>query len=133
MGKMSSTDDHILGTPSGRQLARTVKRRPEHERWCQALFAQNVFTPLEPKLSLVPAEQAQRQVYLTRGVVERFGSTAACAGRGGSHTHECRTRLEECLTRERQARARADAQAPEEVLPPDPDVPEEFGRSKNGG
>ena len=78
MGKMSSTDDHIVGTPSGRQLARTVKRRPEHERWCQALFAQNVFTPLEPKLSLLPAEQAQRQVHLTRGVVERFGSTAAC-------------------------------------------------------
>ena len=25
------------------------------------------------------------------------------------------------------------AQAPEEVVPPDPDVPEEFGRSKNGG
>ena len=62
MGKMSSTDDHILGTPSGRQLARTVKRRPEHERWCQALFALNVFTSLEPKLSLLPAEQAPRQV-----------------------------------------------------------------------
>ena len=58
--------------------------------------------------------------------MERFGSTAACAGRGGSHTHEWRTRLEECLTMERQARARADAQAPEEVLPPDADVLEEL-------
>ena len=55
--------------------------------------------------------------------MDRFGPLAgckACAGRGGSHTHECRARLEEC------ARARAEAQAPEVASQPDADVPEEL-------
>ena len=86
-------------------------------------------TSSEPKLSLPPAVQAQRQVYLTRGVVERFGPTTrckACAGRGGSHAHECRARIEECLAREAQARARTGAQATEVELLSDADVPEEL-------
>ena len=92
-----------LGNAVRKALARTVTRRPEHKRWSKAFFARVVCTPLEPKLSLLPAVQAQRQVYLTRGIVDRFRPTAgckACAGRGGAHTHECRTRLKKCLTRE---------------------------------
>ena len=57
-----------------------------------------------------------------------MGPTAgrkACVSKGGSRTHEGRTRLEECLTREGQARARANAQAPDEALVPDTDVLEE--------
>ena len=53
-------------------------------------------TPSEPKLSLAPALQAQRQVYLTRGVVE--------------------------TTREAKARARAEPQVLEVALQPDADV-----------
>ena len=78
---------------------------------------------------LLPAVRAQRPVYLTRGVVGRLGPTAgcrACVGRGGSHSHECRARLGECLTREAQTHARAEAQAPEEALQPDADVLEEL-------
>ena len=103
MGKMLSTDEHIVETPAGRQLAPTVTRRSENKRWSKAPFAKEVCTPSEPKISLQPALQAQRQVYLTRRVVERFGPTAGCkvcAGRGGSHTHACRSRLEQCSTRE---------------------------------
>ena len=73
MGKMSLTHEHILGTPSGRQLARTVTQRLEHKIWSEVLFAQVVCTKAEPKLSVLPAVQAQRQVYLTRGIVERCG------------------------------------------------------------
>ena len=128
LARLFSTDEHVLGTPSSWQLARTVTRRPEHKRMSEALLAQVVCTSSEPKLSLLPAVQAQRQVYLTRGVVARFGPTAgckACAGRGGSHSHECRARVEECLTRETQARARTEAQAPEVALQPDADILEE--------
>ena len=117
-----------MGTPAGRQLARTATRRPENKIWSKALFAQVVCTPSEPKLSLLPAVLAQRKVYLTRRVVARLGPTAGrkvCVSKGGSRTHECRTRLEECLTREGQARARANAQAPGEALVPDTDVLEE--------
>ena len=35
MGKMSPTDDHILGTPSGRQLARTVDTKARTQRMVQ--------------------------------------------------------------------------------------------------
>ena len=105
-----------------------MTRRPEHKGWSKALFAKVVCTSSERKLGLLPAVQAQRQVYLTRGVVERFGPTAGCeecARKGGSHTHDFRTRLEECSTREGQARARADTQALEEALLSDADVLEE--------
>ena len=37
-----------------------------------------------------------------------------------------RSRLEECFTKEAQTRARAEAQAPEEAMQPDADVPEEL-------
>ena len=42
-----------------------------------------------------------------------------------THTHECRTRLQECWTGEGRARARADAHALEKALLPDSDVLEE--------
>ena len=61
--------------------------------------------------------QAKRQVKLhtrSRGPTAGF---RACAGRGGLHGHERRTKLGECLTRERQARARADAEGPDEAMP----------------
>ena len=108
-------------TPAGRQLAQNDSR-PENKKWSKAWFAQVVCTPSEPKLSLLC------HVYLARGVLERFGPTVgwkACAGRGGLHTHECSTRLEECLTREGRARARANAQAQDEALVPDSDSLEE--------
>ena len=63
MDNMSSTDEHIVGTTAGRQQACTLTRRRESE----ALIAQVVCTPLESKLSLLPAVQAQRQFCLTRG------------------------------------------------------------------
>ena len=65
--------------------------------------------------------------------MERCGHTAgceACARRGGSHTHACGIRLEECLIRQGQTCARADAQALGEALLPDSDVLEET-RSRN--
>ena len=72
--------------------------------------------------------QVQRQVYLTRGVVERFGPAAgckACAGRGGSLTHECRARLEECFNvRERTRKPLRMA------LLPDSDVLEELASQR---
>ena len=86
MGKMLSTDEHIEGTRAGRHLARMVTRRPDEKRWSKALFAQVVCTPSEPTLSLLPAAQAQRQVYLTRGVVERFGLGGSHALEGVAHT-----------------------------------------------
>ena len=69
MGKMPLIDEHVAETPAGRQLARTVTRRPENKRWSTALFAQFVCTPSEPKLSEPTAPQAQRRVYLTRSWV----------------------------------------------------------------
>ena len=59
------------------------------------------------------------------GSCGKVGPTAGCkecAGRGGSHTHECRTSLAECLTRRGQARARANAEVLEEALLPDSNV-----------
>jgi hypothetical protein len=39
LGKMGTTDEHILGTASGRVLARTVARRPEQKRWSGDLLS----------------------------------------------------------------------------------------------
>ena len=87
MRKMSSADEHIVETSTGRQLARTAARRPEIVHGF--VLAQVVCSPPEPKLSLLPAVQAQLQVYLTRRVMEMFGPTAgckACAGRSDTLT-----------------------------------------------
>ena len=50
---------------AGRMAGGAHWDRPEHKRWSEALFAQVVCTPSEPKLSMLPAVQAQRKVYLT--------------------------------------------------------------------
>ena len=105
----------MFGTLAGRQLARTVTRRPEHKRWSKALFAQVVCSPKEPKVATLPAVQAQRRVQDMRWKA------------WVKNTHECRTRLEECVTREGQVRARANAQAPKEALVPGSDVLEGSG------
>ena len=72
---MSSTDENILGTQPGRQLAHNDTQARTQEM-AQGFACASTLS--EPKLSLPLAVQAQRQVYLTRGVVERFGPTAGC-------------------------------------------------------
>ena len=99
---MSSTDEHILGTPSGKQLALTVTRRPEHKRWSKAFFCAGGLCAIRAEAQLV----TQQQVCLTREVVERVGLPAGCKARAGR----------------KRERARADAQAPEEALPSNADV-----------
>ena len=64
LGKVSSTDERIVGTAGGRVLSCSVARRPEEKRWSTALLAQVVCTPMDPRASLEPAAQAERSMYL---------------------------------------------------------------------
>ena len=68
LGKLHSSDEHMLGLPSGRETARSVTRRPDGKRWSKTLFAQIVCTPWNAKASLNPPEPEQRQKYITRAL-----------------------------------------------------------------
>ena len=54
LGKVSATDEHIIGTPAGGLLARSVARRPEEKRWSGSLLAKVVCTPWDPAATLQP-------------------------------------------------------------------------------
>ena len=92
LGKISLTDDHILGTPSGRNTSRTVKRQ---ERGVRRHHAHRT------RLNLNPTVHVPRSWFLRRDrFVDLFEPTAvrkACATRGGAHTPETRLRLEKCF------------------------------------
>ena len=83
MSRSSSAKEHVLATPTGRQLAHVVSQRPESKTLSKVLFAQTVCTSSKSKRSPLPAAPAQRQVHLTRAVVEQCGLAAECKACGG--------------------------------------------------
>ena len=98
LGKLHSIDEHMLGLPSGRETARSVTGRPDSKRWSKTLFARIVCTPWTPKASLDAPEPEQRQTYLTKALLDKYGRTPGCAvcqGQTyGMHSAACRARLE---------------------------------------
>ena len=49
LGRSSQTNEHIVGTSSGIVMARTVKAKPDEDRWCKAEFEMMVYPPWSQK------------------------------------------------------------------------------------
>ena len=74
---MSSTDEHIVGTPAGRQLARAATRRPGN--MVEGFVCRVVCTPSEPRLSVLP-RSAGTATKSWKGLDPRLGARHALEG-----------------------------------------------------
>ncbi len=79
LGKMSYTDEHVLGAAQGRVVSRSLARRPESKRWPSDLLAKVVRAPMAPRASLELAP-AEKDAHLTRAIFERIGPTLRLRG-----------------------------------------------------
>ena len=109
VGKAPMTDEQIILTESGVQKARSLHRVPPEERFVISELKKVRRLPWNGNSETVKATQqdqdpgGHRRVYLTTKVVAKFGATLGCSGCVGlgSHTEECRVRLEEALADEK--------------------------------
>ena len=80
LGKVETSDEHILGRGSNVTKVRVVRRRPEEERWNRALFDACVTTPWSETEQVVDQAISTRTKYITRGEVAKHGPTDGCRG-----------------------------------------------------
>jgi hypothetical protein len=123
-GKTDQSDEHIVVDKDGWRTCRTVARRPEDKRWNKKFFATvNVRSYEAARVATLKdaADDAgSRRRYLTRIIVGDYGASQhckACADGVGTHTAECRARLERFIAESEAEKltAAADTLAPAAV------------------
>lgn len=103
VGKVESSDEHLVGTSTGIVRARSIMRRPEPERWDQEIYRSMVGRPWSISGGLADTVVAERRKYITPKVVSKYGATAnckACVGQGPTHTEYCRSRFVDLFAKE---------------------------------
>ena len=122
LGIRTQTDEVYIGTKEGVVKARDIKWKPKEQRWDIQVIKEVKGVPWDPcglGNSDVPVhiytgiedvarrtggnelEQAARDLYVTRGLLKRFGYTAGCRGcnalqygtKQEAHSAECRKRI----------------------------------------
>jgi len=123
-GKTDQSDEHIVVDKDGWRTCRTVARRPEDKRWNKKFFATvNVRSYEAARVATLKDaadEAGSRRRYLTRTIVGEYGASQhckACADGVGTHTAECRARLERFIAESEAEKltAAADTLAPAAV------------------
>ena len=120
LGKSDRSDEHIIGVDTGAVLARSVRRKAEGKRWHERALKMVTGTPWNPR----PGEVVTRRRYITRALVERYGSTEdcrACFRRSQQHSERCRARFELLCAGEDgpvEVRAQEGMQAPSDPAAP---------------
>ena len=66
LGKQDSTDEHVLGTPSGAHASRSIYRMPADQCFSQEAISRMEGTPLDPRPANAAREQQQRRTYITK-------------------------------------------------------------------
>merc|ERR1711960_36103 len=134
MGKVETSDEHIGASGSEAEKCRTVRRRPEAERWVRALFDAMTACPWGATEKMTDAAVATRRRYITQAYVQQHGATPggeACAGNSSRHTPRCRARFEEFFKAEDEARDDRAAATPAVVA--DPAAEEAASAAEPGG
>ncbi|CAK0858488.1 unnamed protein product [Prorocentrum cordatum] len=162
LGKTEVSDEHLVAGPTRTTRVRTVRRRPEGERFVLEELDKFAGVPWDmhraPQIGIVPAGAPQvepnqqrlmpppppppvalpaagpealvppamvgpappagpggaglRSTYITRALIDKYGWTPMCprcVTGMGSHSEECRKRIENELRKEEMARAAAEA------------------------
>ncbi|CAK0873283.1 unnamed protein product, partial [Prorocentrum cordatum] len=148
LGKTEVSDEHLVAGPTRTTRVRTVRRRPEGERfvleeldkfagvpWDMTVEPnqQRLLPPPPPPPVVLPAAGPEalvppamvgpapptgpggaglRSTYITRALIDKYGWTPMCprcVTGMGSHSEECRKRIENELRKEEMARAAAEA------------------------
>ena len=140
LGLERSTNEAKIGTPSGVIRARTVRRRPEAERWSSEAIRSVIGVPWDPTpgvissemktAALVPGEEGgivdmapeeapvARRLKLSKNDFLFIGYTVGCngcqalrlKGRAQNHSEVCRQRVEAELRQTPAGRARLEKQ-----------------------
>ena len=130
VGVTDTSGEKIIATPQGCLKVRSVKRRPEEERWDIAALQDikgvpwevipghpdreikcRIFIeapPGEPERMPQGKESTTKRVYITKKDIAKHGVTEGCEGcraviRGGEtrpHSEECRKRIEKAMAEE---------------------------------
>ncbi len=77
LGKLSSSNEHLIGTPEAWALARSgsVVLRTDGKRWSNRFFAQVMCTPWATKSGADDLSDQPRQRYLTKAALDKHGRT----------------------------------------------------------
>lgn len=106
VGKVESSDEHLIGTSTGITRTRSIMRKPEPERFDQSVYMSMVGRPWSISGGLADTVVTKKRKYITPKVVARHGPTTgcgACIGKGAAHPDYCRARFAEIFSKEEQA------------------------------
>jgi hypothetical protein len=78
LGRRDQSDEAILGTSSGIEHARSIRRKPESDRWNAEEFSSFVGVPWNPKGTSVDDDR------ITQEAVSDHGATDGCHGCAGT-------------------------------------------------
>ena len=83
LGKVEASDEHVCSRSSRAEKYRTVRRRPESERWDAGIFELCLCTPWTDADQMADAAVPTRSTYITRARVREHGGTPGCGDADG--------------------------------------------------
>ena len=105
-GRRDESGEVVVGTPTGIEFARSMRRRAEEQRWSKEEYSSFIGVPWNPRgleVTAQPAPERQRRKYVTKAVVAELGMTDGCGGCLGvatTHTARCKRRFDEIFLKE---------------------------------
>ena len=123
LGRDSASDEHIVSTSDGPKKARTIKRRPEEERFDLNELKELKMFPWLTGNKPIEETSAPRQRYITAAYIAAHGKTkgcAACYGTGTTHSKACRARFASIFEKEEQDKPKGGIPENEKAPPATP-------------
>ena len=101
LGRTDESDEVIVGTAAGIELARSFRRRTSNKQWERDALTTFIGVPWNPRGLAVEAPMASnKRRYITKAIIRQHGETpgcAACLGTASQHTAKCRKRFERLI------------------------------------